>query len=527
MITIDMNTLSIKNDLLNQRTSRNSFIERKFFNSVQLKIYSKSFFERSSILFFIAKENINKYLYLLFDVNGNDSITNSFAGNQFKVEGAKNTYIKRCELNTFNRKSLQQQFDFTIPKRIGLVNSFGFGDRIGLANPAHIRSLQNSNFKPILAQQSIRELTRTNRTPAEVMDAAVWAVFQEGYINGFGADADHLKTTDDIDLMVENGFKMFTFDPGEYVHNEADNLKNEQLDEAIEKLDWGGLKTSPEILLQNYANKKINISPNFYIDATEAQVKRAVLKYGDALVNIKKMYEHLKFKHPNYESEVEVSVDETESVTSPFEHFFIVKELNRLGVKLISLAPRFVGSFEKGIDYKGDLNLFKKEYLKHLQIVKYFGNYKISLHSGSDKFSVYKVIGEMRDSVTHIKTAGTSYLEALKILAIKQPELFREILNYSLSLYENEKKSYHVSANILNLKPVNEYSDKELVDLFNNDDCRQVLHVTFGRILTDKNENGEFIFKNKLIECLKNNEEAHYEIIINHFKKHLNPFEKL
>jgi hypothetical protein len=521
-----MNTLSIRNDLLNKRTEGNSLIERKFSNSVTLKIYSKSIFERNGTLFFMAKENINKYLYLLFDENGNDLIINSFEGKQFKVEGTKNTQIKKCELNTFNRKSLQQQFDFTIPKPIGLVNSFGFGDRIGLANPAHIRSLQNSNFKPILAQQSIRELTRTNRTPAEVMDAAVWAVFQEGYTNGFGADGDHLKTTDDIDLMVENGFKMFTFDPGEYVHNEADTLKDEQLDKAIEKLDWGGLQTSPEILLQNYVNKKINISPDFYIEPSDAHIKRAVLKYGDALAHIKKMYDHLKFKPTNYESEVEVSVDETESVTSPFEHFFIVKELNRLRVKLVSLAPRFVGSFEKGIDYKGDLSLFKEEYLKHLQIVKHFGNYKISLHSGSDKFSVYKVIGEIRDSVTHIKTAGTSYLEALKISAIKQPELFREILNYSLSLYENEKKSYHVSANILNLKSANEYSDKELVDLFSDDDCRQVLHVTFGRILTDKDEKEKFIFKDKLIECLKNNEETHYEIIINHFRKHLKPFEK-
>ena len=522
-----MNAPAIKNELLTERSKGKEIIKKKLFDSNQLEIYSKSIFDRNGILFFVAKQNTNKHLYLLFDKKHDETITASFVGKQFKVEGTESSFIKRCELNTVNRKSLQQQFEFTLPKTLGLVNSFGFGDRVGLANAAHIRSLESSHFKPVLAQQSIRELTRTNRTPAEVMDAAVWAVFQEGYTQGFGADADHLKTTDDIDLMVKNGFKMFTFDPGEFVHNEADALNSEQLDDAVKKLNWAGLQIDFKQLMKNYVDKKVNISHELLIEANSTQVKRAVLKYGDALAHIKGMYDHLKLKHADYESELEVSVDETESVTSPFEHYFIVKELTRMGVKIISLAPRFVGSFEKGIDYKGDLNLFKHEYLKHLAISKYFGNYKISLHSGSDKFSVYKIIGEIKEGVTHIKTAGTSYLEALKVSAIKDTELFRNILDYCTSLYETEKKSYHVSANVANIKSAKEYSDAELLELFNYEDCRQVLHVTFGRILTDKNENGEFIFKNRLLECLRNNEATHYEIIIKHFKKHLNPFKKL
>jgi len=60
-----------------------------------------------------------------------------------------------------------------------------------------------------------------------------------------------------------------------------------------------------------------------------------------------------------------------------------------------------------------------------------FGTYKLSLHSGSDKFSVYRVIGNLKLGVTHVKTAGTSYLEALKVTAVKNPKLFREILDYS------------------------------------------------------------------------------------------------
>ena len=132
-----------------------------------------------------------------------------------------------------------------------------------------------------------------------------------------------------------------------------------------------------------------------------------------------------------------------------------------------------------------------------MAITKYFGNYKISLHSGSDKFSVYEIIGSMKGAFTHVKTAGTSYLEALKVCAIEEPALFREILDYSRGLYEEEKRTYHVSADVEKVRPVNEYKDSELEKLFDSNDARQILHVTFGRILTDEDENGKYIFKNE------------------------------
>lgn len=520
-----MEMLELKTELLNKRNNGNLLFKKKLVEPNQIEIYSHSIIEKDGTVFFIGREGSNKFLFTLFD-DQNKLTASHFEGYTSKVENSDNLYIKKCELNTLNRKSIQILFDFTNPQIIGLKNSFGFGDRIGFANAAHIRSLNKSNFLPVLAQQSIRELTRTKRTPAEVMDAAIWAVFQEGYLNGFSADADHLKTTQDIDLMVENGFKMFTFDPGEYVHNEADSLTGKELEDAIKSINWPGLQTDYQNLEKEYLTRVFQISSELGISADKNKIKQAVVKYGDAIAHIKLMYDHLKIMHKDYESEVEISVDETESVTTPFEHFFIVNELKRLGVNLISLAPRFVGSFEKGIDYKGDLILFKQEYLKHLQISKYFGNYKISLHSGSDKFSIYKVIGEINDGCIHVKTAGTSYLEALKVAAIKQTKLFREIFDYSLSLYETEKKSYHVSADIAKLKNSNEYSNEELLELFNNDDFRQILHVTFGRVLTDKSSDGDFIFKQRLIDCLKQNEETHYEVIINHFKKHLEPFKQ-
>jgi tagaturonate epimerase len=212
-------------------------------------------------------------------------------------------------------------------------------------------------------------------------------------------------------------------------------------------------------------------------------------------------------------------------LTTPFEHAFIASELNRLGVKIVSLAPRFIGDFEKGIDYKGDINLFKQEYLKHVKITEYFGSYKISLHSGSDKFDVYAAIGSLNRGFTHVKTAGTSYLEAIRVIAAKEKELFREILDFSRVEYEKEKQSYHVSADINKVKSSGELGDEELLGLFTQNDARQVLHVTFGKVLTTQLEDGSYLFRDKILDCLVREEETHYQYLITHFKKHLSPFE--
>jgi tagaturonate epimerase len=476
---------------------------------------------------FIGKNKTGKFLFVLLNKNSANPLWNKIEGEELVLSKDYNSLkVKKGELVHKNALAIKDTFDFAKPKLIGLPNSFGMGDRIGLANPGHIRALKGYKFKPILAQQSIRELTRTQRTADEVMDAAIWAVLQEGYKDGFGSDADHLKTTEDIDLMMNAGYTMYTFDPSEFVINEADTVSENELDKIILTLNWEKLNSTFENLLSYYADKTINISNNYSIKPTAIELKRALVKYGNAIAHIKNLYEYIKTTYPSSPFEVEVSVDETESVTTPFEHFFIANELKRLKVEFMSLAPRFVGAFEKGIDYKGDVNIFRQEYLKHLAIIKYFGSYKISLHSGSDKFTVYAVIGSFHDAFTHVKTAGTSYLEAIKVIAISEPDLFRDILDFGRGLYETEKKSYHVSAILANVKPAKEYSNKELIGLFDSNDARQVLHVTFGKVLTEKKADGSYLFKDKILNCLKRNEELHYELLEKHFIKHMEPFKQ-
>ena len=487
----------------------------------KINAYENSFFKMDDAIFFTGVVDLKKYLFIAEEGN---KYLDKFDGEILETED--NVKVKMSSQIHSNALAIQEIFDFTKPIVIGLRNSFGFGDRIGLANPAHLRSLKpEDDFAPVLAQQSIRELSRTVRKAEEVMDAAVWAVMQEGWTDGFGSDADHLKTTDDIDTMVKAGFTMFTFDPGEYVVNEADTMSIPELENYVSNLKWTESSNTEEII-GRYADKEILVNNSFTLKPSKELALRAVVKYGKSILHIKKMFSYLKDTYPNANVEIEVSVDETESVTTPFEHFFMVNELTKLGVEFVSIAPRFIGDFEKGIDYKGDLDLFKTEYLKHIAITEHFGNYKISLHSGSDKFSVYNVIGSLHSGFTHVKTAGTSYLEALRVVATADTNLFKEILDFAIANYEHEKKTYHVSADLGKIKSGEEYNEEELADLLNQNDARQVFHVTFGLVLTIKDESGNYIYRDRIYKCLEENEEIHYKYLVKHFRRHLDPFAK-
>ncbi len=123
----------------------------------------------------------------------------------------------------------------------------------------------------------------------------------------------------------------------------------------------------------------------------EETLLRAVVKYGRAVAHTRRMHRHLAQAASGRPFELEMSVDETDSPTTPHEHYYVAHELKRLGVPVVSLAPRFIGAFEKGIDYKGDLRAFEAAFAQHVKIARHLGPYKISIHSGSDKFSIYPI----------------------------------------------------------------------------------------------------------------------------------------
>jgi len=432
--------------------------------------------------------------------------------------------LKKCPLHHVNAVLLREAFAFLRPAAVGPGNSIGLGDRLGLAGPGHLRAVAGSGFMPVLAQQSIRELERTRRRPEEVLDAALWAALEEGYQGGFGADADHLKTEEDIDRMRHAGFLLFTLDPGEQVDQGADRYDAQTLTARFAALPWQELETDPRSALSRFAERSIPLKLDGLLEPSRSEALRAWVKYGAAIARASGLYRHLRGRFGSSPFELEISVDETESATTPFEHYFLASEIRRLGVSFQALAPRFVGGFEKGVDYRGDLEAFRTAYGRHLSVCQTLGGYKLSFHSGSDKFRVYEVVASFPESRIHLKTAGTSYLEALRTLAVCDPALFREILDFSRRGYEEEKRSYHVSADLRRVPRAADLADRELAGLLDQDDARQVLHVCYGRVLTTLDPAGALRFKPRMLACLGRNEETHYGFLEKHIRRHLQSF---
>jgi hypothetical protein len=420
-----------------------------------------------------------------------------------------------------NAVALRERLRWTAPQCLGLATSIGLGDRLGLATPGHIRAVKGTGLMPVLAQQSIREMTRTERNADEVMDCATWGVLQEGYQGGFGSDADHLQKSEDIDATVAAGFTMFTIDPGAHVDNTADADSPARLGEKVAALDFDTLETTPADLTARYAGRRFEME-GADLGFDEEMLLRAAAKYGRAVAHTVRMYRHLVEVNVG-QFELEVSVDETESPTTPAEHYFFANELKRLGVKWVSMAPRFIGRFEKGVDYIGDLDEFRRSFAEHVAVMKALGPYKMSIHSGSDKFSIYPVVAELAGPFVHVKTAGTSYLEAVRAIATIDPGLFREIYGFARDRYETDKATYHVSADLAKVPPADELSEEELPAALDGFDTRQALHVTFGSVLT---ADGGAKFRDRILAALDADEPHHYDVLARHLGRHAAPFVK-
>ena len=407
------------------------------------------------------------------------------------------------------------------PVPLGLKTSAGFGDRLGLATPGHVAAMRRSGadgkVAPIFAQQSIREMTRTGRSAQEVMDDATWGAFEAGWQHPVGADADHLKSVEHVELCLAPGFTFFTIDPGEHVDDSAETADGAALQRKLDALpwfeledDWAGLKAR---LLAGPLE-----ADGLRLDLDELSLARAAVKYGAALAHTAKLHRALAASGKPFE--LELSVDETSYPTKLVEHAYVALELRRLGVSVVSLAPRFVGRFEKGVDFRpdesGDFDTLLETLDGHARIARALGPYKLSLHSGSDKFSVYPAIAEATGGLVHLKTAGTSYLEALRVAAVHAPALFRKALQIGLERFEIDRKSYLIGATLDAVPRPESLSDEQLPALLDDDDARQVLHVTFGSALDALGD--------ELKALLVEQWQAHEDGLARHFERHLSPF---
>jgi hypothetical protein len=464
-------------------------------------VYPRSLTETETVTYFLAREGEGKRLGIVGEASG--------------FEGHRRGEALVCPLTHDAVTALRQRLPWLRPQILGLAKSAGCGDRLGLATPGHIRALRRvGGIAPILAQQSMRENARTGRSPQEVVDDATWGVFQEGWREPWGADADHLKSTEDIEVCVAGGYTFFTIDPGDHVEDAAHSAPLATIQDDFAALPWMELESTAADVRAAYVDRTFTLDGGLVLTFSEEALLRAAGKYARAIAHVVRLYRHLTARTDDFE--LEISVDETETPTSALEHYFVASELKRLGVEWVSLAPRYIGRFEKGVDYIGDLVALETDLAQHAAVARALGPYKLSLHSGSDKFSIYPIFARQTGGMVHLKTAGTSYLEALRAIAAVKPALFRDIYRFAFERYGGDRATYHVSADPARAPQLEDLGDGDLPAVLEQFDAREMLHVTFGSALAQ--------YGDPLKEALEAHERAHYRALEIHFVRHLELF---
>ncbi len=442
------------------------------------QVYKKSVQKLQDTFFFLAKKEGEKYL-----VVGKDS----FRFFQTPKEAVT---------------ILQKNFPWLKPSRCGLRKSFGFGDRLGLATPGHLQALKGYDFFPVLAQQSIRELERTGRDFHQVLETAIIGAFQEGYQGPFGADADHIKDISGLKQAAKAGFTFFTIDPSGVIKH-PENINPEEKKKILSRY-WKSYQT--------YEGKTFS-SGKHSLTWNQKLLENFVVTYAAAIDFIQECYLWLKQNLSSFD--FEVSVDETPLATTPAAHVLIVEQLQRRQIEFQSLALRFPGKFEKGLDYQGKISEFQESLQIHQKIQEKLGPYKLSLHSGSDKFSVYPVFQQITRGNFHVKTSGTSWLEAVRTVALLDRNFFIEIVRQALTDFEKNAASYEVSARPDSITE-KRLSTEKIETLFSDTSLRQIMHIAYGSIL-----NPSSLFRERFLRILRENESSYHQEVKKHLGKHL------
>ena len=207
---------------------------------------------------------------------------------------------------------------------------------------------------------------------------------------------------------------------------------------------------------------------------------RAAVKYSPALAHAALLAARVPAQ-----AEIELSVDETSRPTTPFEHAFIARELQRLGVRLVALAPRFPGDLEKGIEYRGSLATFAAALRTHAELAGALGHVQAEPAFGLRQAEPVRRAGtgDVR-ALPHQDRRDLVLLEALRVTATAQPDLLRRIWAIARERFETDRASYTTSAT-LQEAPGESLTTATLPALLDDESARRILHVTFGSVLGD------------------------------------------
>lgn len=369
--------------------------------------------------------------------------------------------------------------------------SFGIGDRFAHQGEAQLQAFIMARQKGLditpVWNKSNREHTTVNSQPGETRTEADNAVRNLKWDGSWHVDADHINMGN-VDRYIESS-DFFTIDVADYI----------------------GHKVSVEEL-ESFIENNTGFTGDFSIPGIKGsfKVSRETLriigeKFLSAIREAAKIYRHIKSAKGKGNFITEISMDEVSQSQSPLELFFILSAIAAENIPVQTIAPKFSGRFNKGVDYEGDTDQFAEEFEQDLMVIDFAvskfnlpGNLKLSVHSGSDKFSIYPAIGKLirkYDKGIHIKTAGTTWLEEMTGLALAGGDaldLARRIYSEALMQFDELCKPYSsvIDINKNNLPSAEEVSSWEgtsFADALRHDqsnpsynpDMRQLVHVAY------------------------------------------------
>jgi hypothetical protein len=369
--------------------------------------------------------------------------------------------------------------------------SFGIGDRFGHQGQAQLRAIMNAKKAGIeilpVWNKSHREHGIVGTDPADVRAEADNAVDTLGWNGEYYVDADHINMSN-VDGYIEHS-DFFTLDVADYINEKTDDYKVQAF--IVRNKQYLGDLRIP------------GIDETFSI--TEEKLTEIANKYRHATQKAGELYSHIARIKGKENMIPEVSMDEVEMPQTPVELFFILSMLSTEQLPLQTIAPKFTGRFNKGVDYEGDLRQFEKEFEQDLLVIdfaiKEFGlpeNLKLSVHSGSDKFSIYPIIGKLiqkYDKGIHVKTAGTTWLEEVIGLAAAGGEGLQLAKKVYWTAYEKQEALCAPYAAVIDIQPeklptpleVDKWNSRKFTDTLRhipgnedyNSSFRQLIHVGY------------------------------------------------
>lgn len=285
--------------------------------------------------------------------------------------------------------------------------SFGIGDRFSHQGEAQLKAILKARKAGIdvtpVWNKSNREHTYVHSKPEDTRAEADAATTTLKYGNEYFVDADHINMGN-VDGFI-NASDFFTLDV-------ANKIGSSSGEETIEAFVASCQKYCGDLTIPQ-------IGHPFKVD--DQLLRQIAGKFLAAIAEAGIIYRFIAEKKGAGNFVTEISMDEVESPQTPVEMFFILKMIADQGIPAQTIAPKFTGRFNKGVDYVGDVAQFAREFEEDILVIDYaikeFGlpvDLKLSVHSGSDKFSIYPEIARILnkyDKGIHVKTAGTTWLE--------------------------------------------------------------------------------------------------------------------